>query len=481
MPYLRRSFLMGTGALAMTGTVKAQTMVPSKISEPHNRIAPENRGFHSHAVEATITSVSRRLKDKDLAILFENCFPNTLDTTVKHVAEAGAPDDAYIITGDIDAMWLRDSSAQLWPYLNLAKNDAALKSLFRGLIARQAHCIGLDPYANAFDFDLKTGKALSWAQDDLTEMKPGVAERKWEIDSLCWTVRLAYGYWKATGDVSIFQNSQWQSAQRLILQTFRTQQRLTSDGPYSFQRKASNANDTLAEAGLGAPTRKIGLIHSAFRPSDDACTFPFLIPANHFARLSLLHMAEMAEAASMEADHSADCLRLSNEITVALLTHGRMRLDSGDTVWAYEVDGFGNTLFMDDANVPSLIAMPYLGACRYDDPVWLATRKAVLSERNPYFFTGKVAQGIGGPHVGADMIWPMALMMQVLTSQDEAEIRRLVEQIKQSASGTGFMHEAFHKDDSSRFSRHWFAWANGLFGEMILTLLDGPHAFVLTE
>ena len=222
--------------------------------------------------------------------MFENCFPNTLDTTVDFKIMNGRP-DTYVITGDIDAMWLRDSSAQVWPYLPLAREDAALQKLLAGVINRQTQCILKDPYANAF---YKDGTTLSQWRTDQTLMKPGVHERKWEVDSLCYPIRLAHGYWKATGDTAPFDES-WRKAIRVVLETFRTQQRKTGNGPYSFKRRTEVQTDTLAGNGYGRPAKPVGLICSMFRPSDDATVFPFLVPSNFFAVASLRQAAEMME------------------------------------------------------------------------------------------------------------------------------------------------------------------------------------------
>jgi len=456
----RRQLLTGLAAVTLIPTgARAETV--------NHRPAPADRKFVSPAVDACIGEMKRAVKDAQLAQLFENCFPNTLDTTVTTGTVDGKP-DTFVITGDIDAMWLRDSSAQVWPYLPFAAKDAPLRTLFHGLIQRQARCILIDPYANAFMRDPSAKTNLSWAQQDLTDMKPGVAERKWEIDSLCWPVRLAHGYWQATGDTTPFDET-WRQAMRLVLATFRQQQRKNNDGPYHFQRAAENPVDTLPLNGFGAPSKKVGLIHSGFRPSDDACVLPFLIPSNLFAAVSLRQLAEMS-GLGFDTTFRAECSDLADEIGTAAAQYGKHRLPDGTIVWAYEADGFGNTLFMDDANVPSLLGLPYLDICETTDPLYQATRAAVWSDANPYFFKGTAAEGIGGPHIGMDMIWPMSLIMRALTSDDEVEITASINTLKATTADTGFMHESFHKDDPAKFTRPWFAWANTLFGELVLDI-----------
>ncbi len=400
--------------------------------------------------------------------MFENCYPNTLDTTVEVTGGTAKP-DTFIITGDIDAMWLRDSACQVWPYVALAKNDNDLRRMFRGLIGRQARCISIDPYANAFLPDPKSKKALEWAVDDVTDMRPGVAERKWEVDSLCYCIRLAHGYWKSTGDTAPF-DQEWVAAMRLIVATFREQQRKNGPGPYHFQRKTETPTDTQALGGFGNPARPVGMIYSMFRPSDDACWYSFYVPSNLFAVVALRQLAEMATAILNDSNFAGQCRALADEVEAALTKHARIKSREGDEIWAFEVDGYGNQLLMDDANIPGLLSLPYLGCCDGKDPVYKRTRRRVLSVNNPYFFRGSAAAGIGGPHEGLNMIWPMALIAQALTSTDDAEIRQCLLWLKTTHAGTGFIHESFDKDNPAKFTRAWFAWANTLFGELIVKL-----------
>jgi len=428
------------------------------------RPPPDGRKFVSEAVEATIARLAGTIADPEVSWLFGNCFPNTLDTTVRYRTIDGKP-DTFVVTGDIDAMWLRDSAAQVWPFIPLARDDRKLRDLIAGVIGRQARCILVDPYANAF-YD-GPGKS-PWASD-LTDMKPELHERKYEIDSLCYPVRLAHGYWKATGDGSVF-DSRWREAMRLALATLREQQRIGGRGPYRFQRFGAVPYDTVPLGGYGNPARACGLIHSAFRPSDDACTYPFLVPANMFAVVALRALEEICRAELHDAAFASACASFADELRDALAGHGAARHPAHGDIWAYEVDGFGNALFMDDANVPGLLALPYIGWCTAADERYRATRAFLLSEDNPYFFRGSAAEGIGGPHVGLDMIWPMGIIVRALTATDEDEILRCLRWLKATHAGTGFMHESFHKDDPSNFTRGWFAWANTLFGELILRL-----------
>jgi meiotically up-regulated gene 157 (Mug157) protein len=452
-------------ALALAG----ETLLKAADAFSSRRPAPADRRFSSPAVEGELKRVTALIGDPELAWMFGNCYPNTLDTTVQMGVVDGKP-DAFVITGDIPCLWLRDSSVQLQPYLPLAKGDEQLRNLFRGLIARQARCILIDPYANAFMWDPAVKTSLSWAQNDRTTMKPGVAERKWELDSLCWPMRLAAGYWAATRDAVPF-DARWAQAARAAIRTMREQQRMTSPGPYTFQRPDGSATETLMLNGMGAATRKVGLIHSMFRPSDDSCTYPFLIPANLFAVTALRGLARVAREACHDDALAMDAGKLADEVEVALRRYGQMPGPDGRSVWAYEVDGFGNALLMDDANVPGLSSLAYLGCVSRSDPVFQRTLAACWSGRNPYFFHGRAAEGIGGPHAGLGMIWPLSIIMRAMTSEDDAVIRTCLKTLKTTHAGTGFMHEAFQADDPSRYTRPWFAWANGMFGELMLDLV----------
>ena len=442
---------------------------------PVVRVAEAKRKFRSPAVENTISQIKKNIGNREIAWLFENCFPNTLDTTVDFQLINGTP-DTYVITGDIDAMWLRDSTAQVWPYLPLIKEEKNLQQLIKGVINRQVKCILKDPYANAFYKDEK--KISEWKETDVTDMKPGIHERKWEIDSLCYPVRLAQGYWEATGDTSAF-DKDWVEAMKLVIKTFREQQRLQNDGTYRFERKTSWATDGVPLGGYGYPTKKVGLIHSMFRPSDDATIYPFLIPSNMFALSALANLSLLNNILHLETEFGNDCLDLLDSLIEPLEAHATAIHPVYGEVFAYEADGFGNHTFMDDANVPSLLSLPYLqtpslvGNLSVFDKekkgflIYKNTRRMVLSESNPFFFKGKAGEGIGGPHAGKDMIWPLSIIMRGLTSDEDKEIKLCLDMLQKNHAGTGFMHESFHKDDPLKFSRKWFAWANTLFGEFV--------------
>ncbi len=297
-------------------------------------------------------------------------------------------------------------------------------------------------------------------------MLPGVHERKWEIDSLCYPIRLAFHYWKKTGDKAPF-DAAWKQSIATILKTFKEQQRKEDRGPYRFQRQTQHPTDSLPMGGYGFPVKPVGLIVSSFRPSDDATIFPFLIPSNFFAVVSLKQAAEMVVALHNDNALSTELLALAKEVEAAIQQHGVVTHPKYGKIYAFEVDGFGGAYMMDDSNVPSLLSLPYLGAVDKNDPIYQNTRKFVLSADNPYYFIGKAGEGIGGPHAGQDMIWPMSLSIRALTSEDKDEIKYCIETLRKTHGGKGFMHESFHKDDPKNFTRAWFAWSNTLFGELL--------------
>jgi uncharacterized protein len=460
----RRNFIQNTTmASAALAFSKYSFAFKSFGDFPEVRVPESQRKFKSKAVENLILEISKNIGNKELAWMFSNCFPNTLDTTVDFNIVDGKP-DTYVITGDIDAMWLRDSSAQVWPYLLLCKQDKDLQQLIRGVIHRQASLIVRDPYTNAFLKDeTKTSK---YKDSDITDMKPGIYERKWEIDSLCYPIRLSYGYWKQTGDLSAF-DEEWIDAMKLVVKTFREQQRFWEKGPYHFERKTSRAIDGVPLGGYGYPVKPNGLICSTFRPSDDATIFAYLIPSNFFAVKSLQRLSEILKAKGGFLAEIKDATALSNQVADALKKYSTINHPTGGKIYAYEVNGFGSFNLMDDANVPSLLSMPYLGTAKNSDAIYQATRKYVWSEDNPFFFKGKAAEGIGGPHMGVNMIWPLSIIMKGLTSTNQNEIRACLAKLQKTHAGTGFIHESFHKDDPSKFTRKWFAWANTIFGEFV--------------
>lgn len=428
---------------------------------------PQARLFVSPAIEDEIRRISGMLDNPRLAWMFSNCFPNTLDTTVHYDEDGDGVPDTFVYTGDIPAMWLRDSGAQVWPYLPYINEDEGLRKMIAGVILRQFSLINTDPYANAFN----QGPTGAGNPADVFGRKPEVFERKWEIDSHCYPVRLAYEYWKTSGDTSVF-GEEWLSAVKNILAVFREQQRKDGHGSYAFLRVTDRQLDTKCVVGRGNPVRPVGLIASAFRPSDDATTFEFLVPSNFMAVSSLRKAAEILRDVNGEEALAGECGALADEVETALYEYAVADHPVFGKIFAFEVDGFGNKYLMDDANVPSLLSMAYLGDVERDNPVYENTRRFVLSEYNPYFFRGCCGEGIGGPHIGAEVIWPMSIMMRAFTSDDDDEIADCIRTLMITDAGTGFIHESFHKDDASLYTRDWFAWQNGLFGELIIKLVN---------
>jgi meiotically up-regulated gene 157 (Mug157) protein len=437
----------------------AQTTAVSQ--QKATRPPPEKRKFTSSAVEAEIENVTQKIADPDIAWTFQACYPNTLDTTVNFSNVDGKP-DTFIITGDINAMWLRDSSAQVQGYLHLCHEDHHLAEMIAGLIHRQAACILIDPYANAFQFN--TSKPSPHHKDD-TDMRPGVFERKWEVDSLCYCIRLAYQYWKITGDTQTF-DSQWRDAMHLVVATFREQQRENGDGPYHFRRGRDGGPN-----GLGSPIKPNGMICTAFRESDDRATYLFNIPDNLFASASLRHLADMADALMPGDKLAGDARSLADQVDAGIKAFGVVDDPKFGKIYAYECDGLGHTLLMDDAGIPSLLGIPYLDPGLAIDPIMLASRQFSLSSADPWFFQGSVAEGLGSIHTGKNKIWPMGIICRAITSNDDIEITKCLSMLKRCSAGTGFMHESFAENDASKFSRKWFAWVNNLYGELILKVV----------
>lgn len=413
------------------------------------------------AVLRVMEEAKTKLTDQPkLQRVFLNCFPNTLQTTTK-LHEDGT---SYVFTGDIPAMWLRDSSAQVRQYLPLAKEDADVRRIITGLVKKQLKYIQIDPYANAFN---ETEIPLEEIHHrDLTKLNGWVWERKYEIDSLCYPIQLSYLYWKSTGDTSLF-DGEFKSVAHIIMDLWTTEQRHFEHSPYRFERMDCRKTDTLKNNGMGMPVNYTGMTWSAFRPSDDANTFGYLIPANMFAVVVLRYLAEIAKDVYEDAPLAAKAAQLAEEIDDGIQAYGIVNHPKYGRIYAYETDGYGNYNLMDDANVPSLLAIPYLGYTSADDPIYQNTRRFILSEDNPYFFSGEKAKGIGSPHTPHRYIWHIGLSMQALTAVDPKETQELIDLILSTDADCDYMHEGFDVDDPHKFTREWFAWANSLFSELI--------------
>jgi len=471
------------------------------------------RTFNSSLVELVVERLGHALLPQPLGTLFANCLPNTLDTTVlKSRRDPGVVFDVwdtFVITGDISAMWLRDSMNQVLPYLRLlnvsvavGREEEELRQVLFGALHRQMTSILVDPYSNAFTWVGPGSEAGH--MDDLTFMEfeegagkvsamqnPRLFERKFELDSVLSPLKLASGLQEVLPQ---------EAAQRFladptflpgvtsILETMEKMTSCSTNAHYTFQRNTLEPTDTLAH-GVGAPCRDTGMVRTHFRPSDDAVVFAFNIPGNAMAAVELPRFVRVLEgmAAMRETDRvlqlpwseglndlMARMRQLYAGIARGLGLHGTMMFN-GDRVYAYEVDGFGNAIFMDDANVPSLLSLPLLGYLPAEDPLYMATRQHLLSENNPWYFKGKAGiGGIGGPHIGQGSIWPMSLIVQALTSSRVEEVAMLIEQLMVTSAPNSLMHESFTMDNVTDYTRPWFAWANTLFGELILRVATDP-------
>jgi uncharacterized protein len=407
----------------------------------------------------SILSISQRSK---LALMFEKCFLNTFETTTKPMED----DTSFVFTGDIPAMWLRDSSAQVKHYIPLAAKDVEIEQVIEGLIKRQMRYILIDPYANAFNEEANNNRL----DEDLTVLSPWVWERKYEIDSLCYPIQLSYLYWKATGKIDIFDDT-YKKAVKVIIKTWITEQRHNPDSDYRFERVMTSGcapTDTLRNKGRGMPVNYTGMTWSGFRPSDDACTFGFLIPSNMFAVVVLRYIEEIAREIYKDEELEEASHNLRDEIDYGIKNYGVYKHPVYGKIYAYETDGFGNYNLMDDANVPSLLSIPYFGYSSKDDEIYMNTRKFILSDENPYYYKGKAAQGIGSPHTPKGYIWHIGLIIQALTSDSNEEIENIIRTLEKTDADTNVMHEGFDCNTPETFTRPWFAWANSLFGELII-------------
>ncbi|MBC1646921.1 glycoside hydrolase family 125 protein [Listeria welshimeri] len=426
-----------------------------------------NRAF----IQSSTEKIKKEINNQKLAEMYERCMENTLDTTIK-IRESGL---TFILTGDIPAMWLRDSVCQVRPFLIFAKENEEIESMLIGLSKEQVSLVGIDPYANAFN-ETPNGAGH---QADKTEMHPQVWERKYEIDSLCYPIQLAYLIWKITGRTEQFDAAFFKMLQT-IFAVWEVEQHHETKSPYRFERMDCVPSDTLKRDGLGTKTAYTGMLWSGFRPSDDACKYGYLIPSNMFAVVVLGYAKEIIETFyPSEKETVKQAVTLKNDIQLGIEKFGTYNHPTFGEIFAFEVDGLGNQLLMDDANVPSLLSMPIINYLEKESPIYQNTRKFILSKSNPYYFEGELAKGIGSPHTPAGYIWPIGLAIQGLTASDESEKLAILQMLLETDAGTGLMHESFHPDHPEDFTREWFSWANMMFCELVLDVAGFRMANVL--
>ncbi|CAJ2512238.1 Uu.00g052530.m01.CDS01 [Anthostomella pinea] len=465
------------------------------------------------------------MKDPDLARLFENAFPSTTDTTVKFHTSGStdgkkkvktSPYDegkwegphSFVITGtslaelvpilpelwltvaftgDIIAEWLRDSTNQLSPYQALAKKDPKIHQLIMGAINTQSEYVIESPYCNAFQPPPISGLSISHnGQDDMVHpvYEPSfVFECKYELDSLAHFLALSNDFHDHTGATE-YMTPRWFLALETLLNVLEQQSQSTFDpetgryrrNEYTFSRSTNTGTETLNLNGVGNPLNNgTGLVRSAFRPSDDATILGLFIPANAMMAVELKRTAQALKDA--HKDVLAQTIeKWSQTITDGIWEHGVVRHGIFGNVFAYEVDGYGSSILMDDANYPSLLALPLMGFVKADDETYQNTRRMLLSKQtNPYYLSGREFHGIGGPHIGLTNAWPMSLLIQAQTSDDDTEIAECL-QLVLSSSKLGLIHESVDVNMMHSYTRSWFAWANGVFAETILDIAKRkPH------
>jgi hypothetical protein len=387
-----------------------------------------------------------------LASKLEKIYLTAIDEAINRHAARKPDGTTYVSTGDIEADWLRDTSAVAAPYIGVTEHDPRIAGLLRGVVARQAKYILTDPYANAFGSDYR------------------VVERKFEVDSLLYPIWFAHRYWRETHDASIF-TPEVQRAFETVLRVLRTESHHATQSHYRHPQ--------LADGGKGSAVAETGMVWTGFRPSDDPARYHYNIPVNMFAVVVLGELAAVEREVYHNRADEVNAWGFALQIQRAVERHGTVYLPGFGRIYAYEVDGLGHANVMDDANVPSLLSIPYFGYLSVHDPQYQATRNFVLSPRNPYFFSGKLAQGIGSPHTPAGYVWPLALIMQALTSSDDDETKRVLGYLALSDNGDHRLHESFDVDAPDKFTREDFAWPNALYAEMVMNLREKlPIAFV---
>lgn len=415
--------------------------------------------------QVTAYSLSISLFSKRSGALFHNVFIDTLTNTVKVKNES----DIFVATGDIPAMWLRDSTFQVIPYLSLTNEIPELTQLVHGVISQQLSYVQHDPYANAFN-ETSSGAHYTLDQSNIP-ISDLVWERKFEIDSLCAPLHLASELYQKSGYSKHLDNNFWHTV-NLIVDTFiKEQHHETSD--YIFNRSAGPSTDTLSHNGKGAPIGYTGMVWSGFRPSDDACLYGYHIPGNCYIVTVLDELISLSDTQSVPDKLIKKIIKLQSDVKSGIENFGIVKHpDTHEKIFAYEVDGLGNINFMDDANVPSLLSLPFLGYVSSDDSLYQRTRKFILSNQNPYYYSGKYLKGIGSPHTPQNYVWPISLAMEGLTSRTPEVIREKLDIISKTDNGTLQCHEGINVDDPSRFTRDWFSWANMTYCQLALRYLN---------
>ncbi|KAJ1789902.1 hypothetical protein LPJ59_005262 [Coemansia sp. RSA 2399] len=452
---------------------------------PSMRPPPRCRTFSNPTIEQVVKNVTSLIRDPDWKQLFTNTFTNTLDTTVAWHDPSTAEPYTFLITGDITAQWIRDSTNQIIAYIPYASSDPAIAKLVLGLVNMQAEELLGYPYGNAFQPPVRSGLAPSENSIGLDiAVKPRydnntVFEAKFEIDSFASFFQLSTTYWQATGDTKFLNTKSWKLAVAGILAVIKQQQQPTYSASsrvnrplVEYSRLTWSATETQFGGGMGNPAKYTGMVKTLFRPSDDATMFPFLVPANAFLAVELSGLGKMLSTLGVYADIAQEALDLAKEIRRGVLEYGTAVHPKYGRVFAYETDGYGSTLIMDDANGPSLLSLPFLGFIDTHDPLYRNTRNMILSpDYNPWYFTGPYIHGIGSPHTGFTKVWPMAVIVRGLTSDNETEVRECLDQLKTSTAGLGLMHESVSVANPADFTRSWFAWCNSLVGLFVIDAL----------
>ena len=400
-------------------------------------------------MEALLAEDCEKIEDAWTREVYAQCFRNTWETTLSMEADG----KTFVITGDIGAMWLRDSSMQVLPYFRML-SDKTVDKAIRGLIEKQAEQILTDAYANAFN---REGDYSCYSKDK-TPMGPYIWERKYEVDSLAFPVMLLDKYYKATGEEAAFSENVKKALER-ILEVWETEQYHAENSPYTFERDSELLSETLQNAGKGTPVAYTGMTWSGFRPSDDACVYHYLIPSNMLAVSALKRMVSFPVPEELKNRAG----KLSGEIKQGIETYGVYEHPVYGKIYAYETDGLGHYNLMDDANVPSLLAAPWYGYCNVDEEIYQNTRRFVLSKENPYYCCGDAAEGVGSPHTPAGFVWPIAIAIQGLTAGKQSEKESMLKMLLRITAETGYMHEGVDVNNPQNFTRPWFAWANSMF------------------
>lgn len=426
-----------------------------------------------------------KMMNSKLAAMFNNTYTFTATRTWS-LMEDGT---VFVHTGDIKQMWLRDSSQQMRPYLPLAKKSERVSAVFSAVFKRMARFFVEDQYASAFNQEPQPNygqcpPTLNCLNCSCINCAPSCSnhtyKHNYEMDSFLFVVDLVHQHFKLTGERDAL-DPVFHDALRKLVKLLKVEQDHQNLSPYRFGRHMPSH-----------AVAKVGLLWGFSRPSDDDMQYNYNIPDNMLAVVVLEKVADLALTVFQDAVLEAEATELMQSVDAAIQKYGIFKGNKTlAPIYAFEVDGFGNQILCDDANLPNLLSIPYIG---YHDKanVYQNTRRFVLRPPrphlpgNPNYFVGTVTSGLGSNHTShglrpanpgtqcdSECIWPLGLLMEAITStksinKHSRSSHQILDILLSTDANQSYMHEGFSANNCEEYNRDYFGWANSLFADWIL-------------